>query len=269
MQGLRRHRGGHGRSTLILLAYLYTNFFFLIPHAAFFRGSHKYLAALDASVEDLFHHVLAVLHDPAYRQANAGALRMEWPHIPLPSWPKGDAENAAAELSRSASRGRQLAVLLDPDAPVPGVTQAPFCPEMAVIAVPTTTHGRNMADEDFAVTAGWGHFGKGDAVMPGQGRVVERPFTPEERNAMVAWHGTLDPVGDTTLDVYLNDRAFWRNVPLPVWRYKLGGYQVLKKWLSYRERGVLGRALRAEEVLHFAAVGRRIAGVLTLQGGGE
>ena len=232
-------------------------------------AAQKYLAALDASVEDLFHHVLAVLHDPTYREANAGALRMGWPRIPLPGWPKGNAEGAAAALARSAARGRHLAALLDPDVPVPGVTQAPFRPEMAVIAVPTTTHGRNMADEDFAVTAGWGHFGKGDAVMPGQGRVVERPFTPEERNAMVAWHGMLDPLGDTTLDVYLNDRAFWRNVPLPVWTYKLGGYQVLKKWLSYRERGVLGRALQAEEVLHFAAVGRRIGGILSLQGGGE
>ena len=27
-------------------------------------------------------HVPAVLHDPAGREANAGALRMEWPHIP-------------------------------------------------------------------------------------------------------------------------------------------------------------------------------------------
>ena len=231
--------------------------------------AQKYLTALDASVEDLFHHVLAVLHDPAYRQANAGALRMGWPRIPLPGWPKGDAQGAAAALARSASRGRQLATLLDPDVPVPGVTQAPFRPEMAVIAVPTTTDGRNMTDEDFAVTAGWGHFGKGDAVMPGQGRVVERPFTSEERSAMSGHHGTIDPVGDTTLDVYLNDRAFWRNVPLPVWTYKLGGYQVLKKWLSYRERGVLGRALRAEEVLYFAEVGRRIGGILGLQVGGE
>ena len=32
--------------------------------------------------------MLAVLHDPAYRQANAGALRMEWPRIPLPGWPE-------------------------------------------------------------------------------------------------------------------------------------------------------------------------------------
>ena len=229
--------------------------------------AQKYLTALDASVEDLFHHVLAVLHDPAYREANAGALRMGWPRIPLPGWPKGDAEDAAA-LARSASRGRQLANLLDPDVPVPGVTQAPFRPETATIAVPTTTHGRNMADEDFAVTAGWGHFGQGDAVMPGQGRVVERPLTPEERSAMSGHHGTIDLVGDTTLDVYLNDRAFWRNVPFPVWRYKLGGYQVLKKWLSYRERGVLGRALRAEEVLYFAEVGRRIGGILGLQVGG-
>ncbi|MXY18688.1 MAG: N-6 DNA methylase, partial [Synechococcus sp. SB0664_bin_36] len=200
-------------------------------------AAQKYLTALGVSVEDLFYHVLAVLHDPAYREANAGALRMGWPRIPLPGWPKGDAEGAAVELARSAAHGRQLAALLDPDVPVPGVTQAPLRPEMKVVAVPSTTDRGNMANEDFAVTAGWGHFGKGDAVMPGQGRVVERPFTPEERSAMAPWHGTLaplGPLGDTTLDVYLNDHAFWRNVPLPVWRYKLGGYQVLKKWLSYR-----------------------------------
>ena len=39
---------------------------------------------------------------------------------------------------------------------------------------------------------------------------------------------------DTMFDIYLNDRAYWRNVPANVWGYKLGGYQVLKKWLSYR-----------------------------------
>ena len=49
-------------------------------------------------------------------------------------------------------------------------------------------------------------------------------------------------LGETTFDVYLNDRAYWRNVPAAVWGYRLGGYQALKKWLSYRERRVLGRA---------------------------
>ena len=235
--------------------------------------AQSYLDNVGLNITDLFHHMIAVLYEPTYNESNADALRAEGPRIPLPGWPKGDAEGAAAALAHSAARGRQLAALLDPDVPLAmfpfmGLTQALFRPEMDVIAVPTTTDGRNMTDEDFAVTAGWGHFGKGDAVMPGQGRVVERPFTSEERSAMSGHHGTIDPVGDTTLDVYLNDRAFWRNVPFPVWRYKLGGYQVLKKWLSYRERGVLGRALRDEEVLYFAEVGRRIWGILTLQVGG-
>ena len=33
-----------------------------------------------------------------------------------------------------------------------------------------------------------------------------------------------------------NDTAYWRNGPPKVWTYKLSGYQVLKKWLSYREQ---------------------------------
>ena len=53
--------------------------------------AQRYLERLGLGVEDLFHHVLAVLHDPAYREANAGALRMEWPRIPLPGWPNDDA----------------------------------------------------------------------------------------------------------------------------------------------------------------------------------
>ena len=53
-------------------------------------AAQRYLDRLGLGVEDLFHHALAVLHDPAYREANAGALRMEWPRIPLPGWPEGD-----------------------------------------------------------------------------------------------------------------------------------------------------------------------------------
>ena len=57
--------------------------------------AQRYLDRLGLGVEDLFHHVLATLHDPVYQEANAGALRMEWPRIPLPGWPDGEAEGAA------------------------------------------------------------------------------------------------------------------------------------------------------------------------------
>ncbi len=272
-------------------------------------AARRYLESLGLSVEDLFHHVLAVLHDPAYREANAGALRMEWPRIPLPGWPPGSAgvppasadrrsaaggpppckaggtpasvrtrrsqgsgirepqagssgqvvrREAAEALARSAARGRELARLLDSDTLVPGVTSGRLRPEVAAIAVPATTDGRNMAGDDFALTAGWGHYGTSGAVMPGQGRIVERPFTPEERAAM---GDALPALGETTFDVHLNARAFWRNVPAAVWGYKLGGYRVLKKWLSYRERAILDRPLTPAEVQHFTDVARRIAAI--------
>ena len=228
-------------------------------------SAQRYLDRLGSGVEDLFHHVIATLHDPAYRAANAGALRMEWPRIPLPGWPDGNEPGAADALAASAARGRELAELLDSDTAVAGVTTGALRPELAAIAVPATTDGGNMADDDFAVSAGWGHFGTGDAVMPGQGRVVERDYSVAE---LVALGDVVSTLGETTFDVYLNERAYWRNVPAAVWNYHLGGYQVLKKWLSYRESKVLGRPLLAAEVQHFTDTTRRIGMILQLVAGG-
>ncbi len=222
-------------------------------------AAQRYLKHINADVEDLFHHVLAVLHDPSYRGVNAGALRMEWPRIPLLGWPDGDASEVAETLTRSAAQGRELSALLDPDTPVPGVTTGTLRPDIASIAVPATVDGRSMTGDDFALTAGWGHYGTGDAVMPGQGRIVEREYTTGERAVLSDAAGVL---GQATFDIYLNGTAYWRNVPAAVWLYKLGGYQVLKKWLSYRERPILGRARTLEEVLYFAEVARRIAAII-------
>ena len=222
--------------------------------------AQRYLARLDLNVEDLFHHVLTTLHDPAYRKANAGALRMEWPRIPLPGWPNGEAKHAR-ELARSVARGRKIAALLELETPVPGVTQMPLRPEIAVLSIPATTDGGNMTDAHFAVTAGWGRRGSGNAVMPGRGRAVERVYTQTERSTL---SDALPALGETTFDVYLNGTAFWRNIPAAVWDYRLGGYQVLKKWLSYREKTILGRNLQPAEVQYFTDTARRIGALLMM-----
>ena len=228
--------------------------------------ARSYLERINADVMDLVHHMIAVLHDSTYNRTNADALRAEGPRIPLPGWPDGEVEGAADAFARSATLGREFAALLDSETPVPGVTQTPLRPEIATIAIPATVGGRNMAGDDFGVTAGWGHRGQGDAVMPGQSRVVERALTPEERAAM---DDALPVLGDTTVDIYLNGNAFWRNVPASVWKYRLGGYQVLKKWLSYRERSILGRPLKADEVQHFTDTARRIAAILCVADSAE
>ena len=77
--------------------------------------------------------------------------------------------------------------------------------------------------------------------------------------------GDVRPSGAGALDVYLNAVAYWHNVPPAVWEYTIGGYQVIKKWLSYREHSVLGRALRTDEVREVTNMARRIAALIALQ----
>ena len=219
---------------------------------------------MSATAEDLFHFVLATLHDAGYRAANVDGLRLGWPRIPLPGWPESPREIVAGRFAAVAARGRELARLLDPEVPVPGVATGDLRPEIAAIAVPTRVDGRQMTGDDFAVTAGWGHLGAGQAVMPGQGRAVERSYTAEERAALGV---VVSMLGESTFDIYLNSRAYWRNVPAAVWQYRLGGYQVLKKWLSYRERPVLGRPLELDKIQHFMEVARRISALTCVKSG--
>ncbi len=133
-----------------------------------------------------------------------------------------------------------------------------------------------MAAADLALTAGWGSTQGASSgatiVMPGRGLAVPRDYTAQERAALEAEGQTLglapDQVfallGARTLDVHLSADAWWSNVPEHVWRYTLGGYQVVKKWLSYRERAVLGRALKPDEGAYVSEMVRRIAAILLL-----
>lgn len=79
-----------------------------------------------------------------------------------------------------------------------------------------------MLGDDLGLTARQGHFGPGQAVMPGQSRAVERAYARSERAALDA---DLDALGENTFDVYLNDQAYWMNVPAKVWINRLGGYR--------------------------------------------
>ncbi|WP_459959922.1 type ISP restriction/modification enzyme, partial [Mycobacterium avium] len=56
-----------------------------------------------------------------------------------------------------------------------------------------------------------------------------------------------------------------RGIPAAVWDYKIGGFQVLRKWLSYREKRVLGRDMSIEETRAFTNIARRLTAVV-LQG---
>ena len=106
--------------------------------------------------------------------------------------------------------------------------------------------------------------------------VKERDYAPAERAALdqesmmlgMSSTAVLTLLGDRTLDVHLSADVMWMNVPTNVWGYTLGGYQVIKKWLSYREEGnTWGRALKADEVAFVSEIIRRIAAILLLKSG--
>jgi predicted helicase len=63
--------------------------------------AREYLEGLgeEADAEALLYHTLAISHSITYAEENAGALRQNWPRIPLPS--TADALLASAYLGRS------------------------------------------------------------------------------------------------------------------------------------------------------------------------
>jgi len=226
------------------------------------RNAAEYCIAKGAEPADLFFHIVAVLHAASYVTDNMAALRQDWPRIPLPS--------TRERLVESAALGRRVAALLDPEAAVDGVTRGTVRTELKPLGV---LRRSGSGPIDLRVNAGWGRAGQNGVTMPGRGDARRRPYTDEERDALLAGTAALGLapaqayacLGDDCFDVHLNAETRWACVPARVWAYTIGGYQVLKKWLSYREHPLLGRPLHDTEAAYVRDVIRRLAALLLLE----
>lgn len=231
----------------------------IIPNLS--ETAANYLAEKSGEAADLFFHSLAILHSPDYRREHASALRQNFPRIPLPEKPE--------LLQSSALLGKRIAALLDTEQPKTEIEGLPF----AKIGVISRVEGGQIQIErgELEVKANWGYRVKTN-VQPGKGKAVKRDYTPDELKILeesaaqfgLSANELTQILGAQTFDVYLNDAAFWRNIPEAVWNYTIGGYQVLKKWLSYREADVLGRSLTADEAREVSSIVRRISAILLL-----
>lgn len=207
-------------------------------------------------------HALAVGFSPAYLSDNNDGIRRDWPRIPMP--------DSGKQLKASAALGEKIAAILDTQEGIPGLTVGKVGPLSSTVGL-VSKHGRS--EIDLSLTAGWGHAGKGGVTMPAKGKSVERSYDETETAAIEAEaklrrmsaSDVLNLLGVKTLDVYLNAAAYWRNIPVNVWEFRIGGYQVIKKWLSYREFELLGRSLTTEEAREVTGIVRRIAAIILLQ----
>lgn len=246
-----------------------------IPRANLSSSARVYLTKLGVNQVDtqivnsslIWMHALAVGYSLMYLKENADGIRQDWPRIPLPK--------SADALEHSATLGRKIASLLDTAANVRGVTSGTITPEMKHIGVIQSVEGKPLhpEKEDLALTAGWGHGGKDGVTMPGKGKVTRRDYTKQELAAIesgakargLTLKQALKHLGESTCDIYLNDVSYWSNIPEKVWDYTIGGYQVIKKWLSYREKKLLGRSLTSNEVREVTNMARRLTAIVLLE----
>ena len=146
--------------------------------------------------------------------------------------------------------GDVIAQLLDAQVDARDRVEAVLGHKRSAALAPTRTYdGSTLGPNDLKVTVNyWGG---------AKGRWVPRPFaTSDEPHS--AW-------GDQTGDLYISEEVFFANVPEVVWKYELGGYPVLKKWLGYRQSDRRdGQPLTAGERRWFRSVVQRIAALLTL-----
>lgn len=111
-----------------------------------------YLSRLQAADASLFYHIVAVLYAPRYGVENSGALRQDWPRIPLSSTKEA--------LLCSAELGLKIAALLDTETGVDGVTSTTIVDPFRAIGTISHVGGTPLnPSEDLKVTAGWGHAG--------------------------------------------------------------------------------------------------------------
>ena len=177
-------------------------------------------------------------------------------------------------MLRSAELGGAIKELLNTEIDVKTVTTSTIRKELKVFGNITATGGGPLDPAcDLQIDVGWGRIDRDGRISSGQGKLDERDYTAAEREAITQGAAGLGltpeqaftQLGERTCDVYLNARAYWKNIPTRVWEYSIGGYQVIKKWLSYREGKLLSRALTVEEARYVRDVSRRIAALCLLQ----
>ena len=202
-----------------------------------------------------WHHVLAIAYAPQYLGDNADGIAIDWPRIPLP--------DTRPIFDNSVALGARVAALLDTEVGVPGVTIGTIEDHLRIIG--------GISNTDLAVKAGWGSKNTTGRVNPGIGKTKFRDWTDIEKDALRSGFATkaieeahgLALLG-RAVDVYLNDTTFWRGVPEATWDYVIGGYLVVKKWLSYREQAILGRPLTKDEAREVTAMVRRLTALVLL-----
>ncbi len=219
--------------------------------------------------EILWYYMLAVLFTPSYILENADALRRDWPRIPIPFWKRPHKQGTTrSSMEFFVSQGRRIAELLSMKR-----LESGEWPVLGGVAMLADDAGWPITHGEWPLSKTWSVKSKINAVRPGKGETRTRHYTPKEedelatalRNYRIDWRTVREAFGSKTVDVLLCDDIWWKNIPEAVWEFEIGGYKVLRKWLSYRGANVFGREMSVEDSVVFSDIAKRLT-ILVLMG---
>ena len=196
-------------------------------------------------------HILAICYSPRYISENASMLKIDWLRVPMPRDSK--------VLKHSVSLGESIASFLNYKAVLP----------QDMLPVKLNEFGL-IQDTDLAINVGWGKRAN-NTINPGKGRFKKRKWSNEEKDKLRKVFSSMEIsegrgfelLGDA-FDIYLNANNYWKGVPESAWKCRIGTQQVIKKWLSYRERDILKRDLTLSEAGHVTEMVQRLTVLILL-----
>jgi len=142
--------------------------------------------------------------------------------VPLDGFPGVPVPGNQSDFERAAELGRQLADLVDPLCPVAGITSGSLDDRIRDV-------GEAVVGAESAISVG-------TRTAPGR-------WLPEDGGRV---HWSTD--------------SYWRGISDEIWGFRMGGFAVIPKWLSYR----WGQELSAAEIGFVQETARRIGMTISL-----
>ena len=173
--------------------------------------------------EDVFHYIYGILHAPTYHKRYAQFLRSDFPRVPLP--------NGLDRFRVLAALGRDLCATHLLQARVPGGAQARF-------PIP----GDNVVEP-----------GHPKHVAPGETPLGE--CEPVTEGRVYLGRSTLSRSGRPA-----RQGQYFEGIDPELWRFRVGGYQPMEKWLKDRK----GRALGFDNLMHYGRMAAAIRETIRL-----
>lgn len=191
---------------------------------------------------DLFRYCAAITHAPQYETDHKDSLAQDWPRIPI--------SKDRVQFEEIVKLGEKVSCLLNPLGDAGVILKASLGKDTKTLGVVQRIGGGSVGESDLVVE--YSYYGAAT------GKWDQRTIKEMEAQRP-EW-------GEVTGDLYLNDSIYLSNVPAEIWRYELGGYPVLKKWLGYRQSNRRGDSpLTLKELDELRAIIHRIATLLTLR----